>query len=112
MAFKLSKVVPWGRRLHEYVEMFHLSKRDLSKKIIGFGDGPASFNYEATQQGYSVISLDIVYQFTKEQISKRIEETRCVVLQQAKKCRNYNWTVIKEAQHQKRHLTHKKTKNN
>lgn len=97
MAFKLSKVVPWGRRFHEYVEMFCLSEIDLSKKIIGFGDGPASFNYEATQQGYNVISLDIVYQFTKEQISKRVEETRDVVLQQTKEnAENYNWTAIKD----------------
>jgi len=31
--------------------MFQLSDDDLCKKIVGFGDGPASFNYEITQKG-------------------------------------------------------------
>lgn len=96
MAFTLSKVVPWGRTLHEYVEMFQLSDIDLERKIIGFGDGPASFNYEATAKGYSVVSLDMVYQFTNDQLRNRIEETKDIVLEQAKKnANNYSWTKIK-----------------
>ncbi|MGL5258824.1 MAG: hypothetical protein ACRC7V_01820 [Lachnospiraceae bacterium] len=99
MAFMLSNVVPWGRTLGEYVEMFQLTELDLSKRIIGFGDGPASFNYEATQAGYNVTSLDIIYQFTQEQIADRIQETRDIVLQQTKdNAENFKWTKIKNLQ--------------
>lgn len=48
MGFKLDSVVPWGRNLQEYLLMFQLDDKDRTKKIAGFGDGPASFNYEAT----------------------------------------------------------------
>ena len=66
MAFQLDSVVPWGRNTDEYFSMFHLSDKDKNLKIAGFGDGPASFNYEATKSGYSITSFDPIYQFTKE----------------------------------------------
>jgi hypothetical protein len=46
--------------------MFGLSEDDLNKKIFGCGDGPASFNAEATEQGaddYIWDSLATVEQF-------------------------------------------------
>ena len=96
MAFKLDSVVPWGRNLEEYKLMFCLNDSDISKKIAGFGDGPASFNYEATQLGYSVTSFDPVYQFSKKDLQKRIEEVRITVMQQMRENRdNYVWTNIK-----------------
>lgn len=58
MAFKLDSVVPWGRNIDEYREMFLLSEMDMKKKIAGFGDGPASFNCQATELGYDVTSFD------------------------------------------------------
>jgi len=36
---ELSEVVPWGRSLSEYIEMFSLSENDLEKKILGCGGG-------------------------------------------------------------------------
>ncbi len=96
MAFKLDSVVPWGRNLDEYKLMFNLSDSDMLKKIAGFGDGPASFNYQATLHGYSVTSFDPIYRFTKEDLSKRIEEVRITVMQQMKEnMDNYVWTNIK-----------------
>lgn len=50
MAFKLDSVVPWGRNMEEYKLMFQLNDEDVSKKIVGFGDGPACFNYEMTKR--------------------------------------------------------------
>lgn len=47
MAFQLNNVVPWGRNMDEYKSMFLLNEEDMKKKIAGFGDGPASFNFEA-----------------------------------------------------------------
>ncbi|GBF82948.1 hypothetical protein [Aphanothece sacrum] len=66
MAMQLKNVIPFGRSFDEYVKMFHLSALDLSKKILGVADGPASFNSEATKQGFSVTSIDPIYEFTGE----------------------------------------------
>ena len=41
---KLNEVIPWGRNLEEYKLMFNLSEADLNAKILGCGDGLASFN--------------------------------------------------------------------
>lgn len=80
MAIQYDQVVPWGRNFDEYVRMFHLTEDDLRKKIIGCGDGPASFNYEATLKGYHITSIDPVYIFSKQQLEKRIEETYEIVI--------------------------------
>ena len=45
---KLSVVIPWGRSFDEYRRMFVLTGDDLAGTILGCGDGPASFNAEAT----------------------------------------------------------------
>jgi hypothetical protein len=72
---KLQDVVPWGRTLAEYQLMFNLSDLDLNLKILGCGDGPASFNAEMTEQGYSVVSIDPLYQFSAAQIKQRVQDT-------------------------------------
>ncbi len=66
MVIKYENAVPWGRNYKEYIDMFALTEEDMKSKIVGFGDGPASFNAEATKRGYKVVSVDPVYQFTKE----------------------------------------------
>lgn len=96
MAFQLNSVVPWGRNLEEYRKMFLLGDKEMAKKIAGFGDGPASFNYEATKGGYDITSFDPIYQFTKQELERRIEEVRVTVMQQMKEnYDNYVWTNIK-----------------
>ena len=61
---KLEQVVPWGRSLAEYRAMFTLSEEDLQKRILGCGDGPASFNAEMTASGKpTVTSVDPLYAF-------------------------------------------------
>lgn len=96
MAFKLDSVVPWGRTLEEYKLMFRLDDEDMLKTFAGFGDGPACFNYEMTERNGSVISFDPIYQFSKEDIEKRIEEVRVIVMQQMhENMDNYVWENIK-----------------
>jgi hypothetical protein len=56
--FTLDRVVLWGRSFDEYRRMFNLTSEDLGGRIVGCGDGPASFNAEATVQGRQVISCD------------------------------------------------------
>ena len=95
---KLNAVVPWGRTLEEYKLMFNLSQADLNTKIIGCGDGPASFNAEMTQLGYSVVSVDPIYQFSAEQIKQRIQETYEPVISQVKQNANrYIWKNFRNA---------------
>ena len=96
MAFKLNSVVPWGRNMEEYILMFRLNESDLSRKIAGFGDGPACFNCEMTEKGGNVTSFDPIYQFSKTDLEKRIEEVRVIVMQQmSENMDNYVWKNIK-----------------
>ena len=96
MGFLLENVVPWGRTRSEYIKMFSLSDNDLSKKIASFGDGPASFNYESKINGCNVISFDIIYQFSKEEIEIQINKTKEIILNQYKQnMQNYEWNDIK-----------------
>jgi hypothetical protein len=81
---KLNEVVPWGRTLQEYKLMFNLSEIDLNKKILGCGDGPASFNAEMTELGYSVVSIDPIYEFSGNQIRQRVQETYEPIISQVK----------------------------
>ncbi|MDD3184410.1 MAG: SAM-dependent methyltransferase [Anaerostipes sp.] len=96
MAFQLNSVVPWGRNMEEYRLMFQLTDTDMEGKIASFGDGPASFNFEATQKKYSVTSFDLIYQFSKEELQQRIEEVRVTVMEQMKENQNhYVWKHIR-----------------
>ena len=61
MGFSLDKVVPWGRSFEEYVKMFNLSDDDLKRRILGCGDGPASFNASLTERGGNVVYIDPIY---------------------------------------------------
>lgn len=96
MAFQLNSVVPWGRNIDEYLLMFNLSEKDKGLKIAGFGDGPASFNFEATKTGFNITSFDPIYQFSKQQLEHRISEVRDIVMTQMKENKeNYVWKNIK-----------------
>jgi hypothetical protein len=96
---KLKEVVPWGRTLQEYKLMFNLSDTDLNKKILGCGDGPASFNAEMTELGYSVISIDPIYEFSEEQIRQRVQETYEPIISQVKQNTDrYVWNNFHDAQ--------------
>ena len=51
MSVTLNQVIPWGRSLQEYKRMFNLSAEELDLRILGVGDGPASFNSEMNALG-------------------------------------------------------------
>jgi len=95
MGFTLDKVVPWGRNLDEYRAMFGLSDGDLARRILGCGDGPASFNAELTRRGGNVVSFDPVYAFGAGQIRERVSETYQTVMEQLRQnAGDYVWTSI------------------
>lgn len=99
MTIKYESVVPWGRTFEEYVDMFGLIESDLDKYILGCGDGPASFNCTMKQKGKKIISIDPIYQFTRDDILKRIEETYQNVINQTKQNQDkFIWTKIKDVE--------------
>jgi hypothetical protein len=96
--FTLDQVVPWGRSFDEYRRMFALSDEDLRLKIIGCGDGPASFNVVATRHGSSVVSCDPIYRYDVERLRERIAATYDEILKQTRQNANeFVWTSIRSA---------------
>jgi len=96
MAFKYKDIVPWGRSYDEYLRMFNLTESELKLKILGCGDGPASFNSECNKRGGHVTSVDPIYSLSKEEIQKRIAETYDDVLgQTGSNWEKFRWDVIK-----------------
>lgn len=95
MGLILKDVVPWGRTYAEYRDMFALQESDLSRKILGCGDGPASFNTEWTAKGGDITSVDPIYIFSKDDIQSRIDQTYTLIMEQmAGNTHQYNWTHI------------------
>ncbi|WP_088890880.1 SAM-dependent methyltransferase [Leptolyngbya ohadii] len=104
MAMQLDQVVPFGRSLDEYVQMFDLSDRDLQKSILGVGDGPASFNAEGTAKGYRIHSIDPVYIFYAEQIQQRVLAVADGIINQIKATPNdWVWTYHRSPEALKQH---------
>jgi hypothetical protein len=95
MAFKYATAVPWGRSFDEYGRMFALTESDLTRRILGCADGPASFNARSFHQGRRVVSVDPLYQLTKEQIQARIDVTYHEIIKQTlQNQEKFVWDVI------------------
>lgn len=95
MPFAVEGVVPWGRTMAEYQGMFDLQEGALQGRILGCGDGPASFNAEMTAQGRAVVSVDPLYAFSGEAIERRVEETYAVIMEQLAHNRDdFVWTYV------------------
>ncbi len=99
MAYELKNVVPWGRNLDEYIKMFNLTDADRIKKIVSFGDGPASFNSEMTKRNGKVVSIDPIYQFSSQEIKQRIDEIKDAVIEQTRNnTNNFVWETIRDVE--------------
>jgi len=97
--FTLDKVVPWGRSFDEYQRMFALTGSDLGLKILGCGDGPASFNAEATRRGSAVVSCDPIYRYDVDQLRERIAATYDEILAQTRRnLTEFVWDVIRSVE--------------
>jgi hypothetical protein len=93
--FTLKNVVPWGRSRDEYIRMFTLTDADLCGRILGCGDGPASFNSEMTRRGGQVVSFDPIYQFPRDDLQRRIDETcETVMAQVLENQAEFVWDMI------------------
>jgi SAM-dependent methyltransferase len=75
--------------------MFALTADDLRSKILGCGDGPASFNAEATRVGSRVVSTDPLYRFSSTEIRERISTTYDEIIEQTRRnAHEFVWTDI------------------
>lgn len=83
MHFHYKNIVPWGRSFDEYLDMFNLSEEDLTRDIVGVGDGPASFNSLMHQRGTPIISVDPIYRYSEAELRQRIQDTYEDVIAQA-----------------------------
>ncbi len=97
--FTLDKVVPWGRSFEEYQKMFALPADASNLRILGCGDGPASFNCEATRRGWSVVSCDPIYRFDVNQLRERINATSLEILEQTQRnAKSFIWDSIRSVE--------------
>lgn len=79
----------------EYRAMFDLSESDLHRRILGCGDGPASFNAEMSAQGRTVISVDPLYGVPQHSIERQVKETFDVVMKQVRENQqDFVWTHV------------------
>src|SRR5687768_14967529 len=100
VSIKLEQVVPWGRSMSEYVHMFHLGDADLARKILGVGDGPASFNVEMHARGRRVVSCDPIYVFSGPQIRSRVRATHDQLVEFARQHRDtFVWRHLASPEH-------------
>ena len=75
--FNLQSIVPWGRTFQEYRDMFLLDKHDLQQKILGCGDGPASFFDLALSSHFLFLySEHLDYEFHLESILEMLRVAR------------------------------------
>jgi hypothetical protein len=99
MRIRYDDIVPWGRSYEEYVRMFNLSESDLARKILGCGDGPASFNSGMFASGKKVVSIDPIYRFSKEQIKNKIDERYDEIVRKTEAHRDkFIWTTFRNVQ--------------
>jgi hypothetical protein len=90
MCILLDEIVPFGRSRREYEGMFGLTRADMQRRILGCGDGPASFNAEAAADGCDVTSVDPVYRFSAQEIRRRFYEIVDDIIDQIRRTPD-NW---------------------
>ena len=94
--FTLDQVLPWGRSFDEYRYMFALTDDELRLRIVGCGDGPASFNAEATRRGAQVTSVDPIYRYDVDQLRERIAASYEQILEQTRRnADEFVWRTIR-----------------
>lgn len=104
MTVVLENVVPLGRSLSEYKQMFGLSENDMDRSIIGVADGIASFNAEMKEHGKTVLSVDPLYEFDGEELRNRFYDVIDNVVEQLRSTQDeYNWTFFKNPDEYREH---------
>src|SRR5438045_8414952 len=90
----------WSRSFEEYRRIFGLTEADLAGLILVCGDGPASFNAEATALGHRVVSCDPICAFSAGEIERRIKECYNKVISQVKRnVDGFVWDYFRDPDH-------------
>jgi hypothetical protein len=100
----LDEVVPFGRLSEEYRLMFGLTPEDWNLTILGVGDGPASFNAEATSAGWNVVSVDPICVFSAAEIRQRFDAVVDPIIGQV--CNQpdrWTWKFHRDPEHLREH---------
>jgi hypothetical protein len=80
--------------------MFALSEDDLAGRILGCGDGPASFNAEATSKGHGVVSCDPIYAFSPAEIEQRVKACYDDMIAQVRdNLEGFRWDYFRDPNH-------------
>jgi hypothetical protein len=88
-----------GSSFDEYRRMFALADDELGLKIVGCGDGPASFNSEATRHGAEVISCDPICRYDVEQLRGRNASTYDEVMERTRRnADEFEWDAIRSVE--------------
>ena len=96
MSVTINSAYPWGRSLDEYRRMFRLTDKDLSGRILGCADGPASFNAAMHRLGRRVVSCDPLYRYAASEIRARIDAVYAKLVETAARERHrFVWDVIR-----------------
>src|SRR5207237_1446970 len=70
-----------------------LTESDLKRRVLGCGDGPASFNAEAAARGRRIVSCDPLYVLDADQIRRAFERSAGPIISQVKaNPANYVWS--------------------
>jgi hypothetical protein len=95
-----TRTLPFGCTLEEYRLMFALTEGDLGKRILGVGDGAASFNAELCQKGGYVTSVDPLYANDTNIIKKRLYDLLDhAIAQVAAAPANWVWSYHRSPDH-------------
>jgi hypothetical protein len=85
--------------LDEYRRLFALSETDLTGRLLGCGDGPASFNAELAALGKTqrLVSVDPLYAFTGPEIASWVEQTYETIISNVRRNpERYVWTYFRD----------------
>lgn len=79
--------------------MFALTERDFGRRILGCGDGPASFNAELTRRGGKIVSTDPLYACSADDIRQRIEASFEEVMRETRNHQEqFIWQAIRSVE--------------
>ena len=71
----VEKVAPgWVYNFADYCQMFDLSEADRKKAILDFPGGVSSFNAEMHELGHSVLSADVAYVLSPDEIQQHAQK--------------------------------------
>ncbi|RBW67483.1 SAM-dependent methyltransferase [Bacillus taeanensis] len=102
---ELERIIFIGRTYEEYMDMFSLSKKDISgKKILDCPAGACSFTALANRLGADVTACDIAYYYTGVDLkNKGLQDIKHAMTSMEKVKENFVWDYFKNIEELKTH---------